>query len=47
MSFYALDKTGRHAGVSFYDGGSYAICSENGAQTFKTEPVYGGTSEES
>ena len=46
MSFYALDKQGRYAGVSFYDRGSYAICTENGAQTLKMEPVYQGTSEE-
>jgi len=42
MSFYALDKQGRYAGVSFYDSGSYAICTENGAQTFKMEPLYAG-----
>jgi len=44
MSFYALDKQGRYAGVSFYDSGSYAICTENGAQTFKMEPLYAGKS---
>jgi N4-(beta-N-acetylglucosaminyl)-L-asparaginase len=42
MSFYALDKQSRYAGVSFYDAGSYAICNENGAQTFKMEPIYEG-----
>lgn len=42
MSFYGLDKKGRHAGVSFYDSGSYAICTDNGAETFKMEPVYPG-----
>ena len=45
MSFYALDKQGRHAGVSFYDTGSYAICTDNGAQTLKMEPVYEGQSD--
>lgn len=45
MSFYALDKQGRYAGVSFYDSGSYAICTDNGAQTFKMEPVYEGQSD--
>lgn len=42
MSFYALDKQGRYAGVSFYDSGSFAICTENGAQTFKMDPIYEG-----
>jgi N4-(beta-N-acetylglucosaminyl)-L-asparaginase len=47
MSFYALDKQGRYAGVAFYpDRGSYAICTDNGAQTFKMEPVFEGKSEE-
>ena len=46
MSFYALDKQGRHAGVAFYGRGSYAICTDNGAQTFKMDPVYQGASEE-
>lgn len=45
MSFYALDKQSRYAGVSFYDSGSYAICDENGAKTFKMEPIYEGKSE--
>ena len=42
MSFYALDKQSRYAGVSFYDNGSYAICNANGAQTFKMDPIYPG-----
>ncbi len=42
MSFYAMDKQGRFSGVSFYDSGSYAVCTENGAQTFKMEPLYEG-----
>ena len=44
MSFYALDKQGRYAGASLYDAGSYAICNENGAETFKMEPLYPGKS---
>lgn len=44
MSYYAFDKKGRYAGVSFYDNGSFAICDENGAQTFKMDPVYPGKS---
>ena len=46
MSFYALDKQGRYGGVSFYDTGSYAICTENGAQTFRMDPIYKGKSED-
>ena len=45
MSFYAMDKQGRYAGVSFYDSGSYAICDENGAKTFKMDPLYEGKAE--
>jgi N4-(beta-N-acetylglucosaminyl)-L-asparaginase len=45
MSYYALDKQGRYAGVSFYDSGSFAICNENGAQTFKMDALYGGKAE--
>lgn len=44
MSFYALDKQSRYAGVSFYDSGSFAICNANGAQTFKMDPMYPGKS---
>jgi N4-(beta-N-acetylglucosaminyl)-L-asparaginase len=44
MSFYALDKQGRYAGGSFYDAGSYSICTDNGAANFKTEPLYSGKS---
>jgi N4-(beta-N-acetylglucosaminyl)-L-asparaginase len=44
MSYYALDKQGRYAGVSLYDNGSFAICNENGAQTFKMDPIYPGKS---
>ena len=42
ISFYALDKQGRYAGVSAYAGGSYAICTGNGAQVFPTEPLFEG-----
>jgi N4-(beta-N-acetylglucosaminyl)-L-asparaginase len=45
MSFYGLDKQARYAAVSFYDSGSYAICTENGAQTFKMDPIYEGKAE--
>jgi len=42
MSYYALDNKSRYAGVSFYAGGSYAICTQNGAQTFPTEALFEG-----
>ena len=42
MSFYAMDKQSRYAGVSFYDNGSFAICNANGAQTFKMDAMYPG-----
>ena len=42
MSYYAMDKQSRYAGVSFYDNGSFAICNSNGAQTFKMDAMYPG-----
>ncbi len=45
MSFYALDKQSRYAGVSFYESGSFAICDENGAKTFRMDPIYSGKAE--
>ncbi len=44
ISYYALDKLGRYAGVSFYESGSYAICDENGAQTLKMDSIFSGHS---
>ena len=45
MSFYGLDNKGRYAGVAFYAGGSYAIGTANGAQTFPIEPIFEGKAE--
>ena len=42
MSFYGLDSKGRYAGVAFYTGGSYAICTSGGAQTFQMETLFEG-----
>lgn len=42
MSYYGLDAKGRYAGVSFYSGGSYAICNANGAQSFPMEALFEG-----
>jgi N4-(beta-N-acetylglucosaminyl)-L-asparaginase len=44
ISFYGLDKQGRYAGVSMYAGGSYAICTGNGAKVLPTEPMLEGRS---
>ena len=42
ISFYGLDKQGRYAGVSMYAGGSYAVCTGNGARVMPTEPLLEG-----
>jgi N4-(beta-N-acetylglucosaminyl)-L-asparaginase len=47
ISFYALDKQGRYAGGSMYAGGSFAICTGNGAQVLPTEPLLEGKSSDS
>ena len=41
LSFYVLDTRGEHAGVSMYPS-SYAVCTENGAETLATEALYDG-----
>ena len=43
LSFYVLDRQGRHAGVSMYGGGSYAVCTENGAELAPLEPLLDGS----
>jgi N4-(beta-N-acetylglucosaminyl)-L-asparaginase len=43
LNFYALNAKGEYAGVSMYEG-SYAVCTENGPQTLKTEPLLPGKS---
>jgi N4-(beta-N-acetylglucosaminyl)-L-asparaginase len=37
ISFYVLNARGEHAGVSMFTGSSYAVCTENGAQTLPCE----------
>ncbi len=37
ISFYILNAKGEHAGVSMFTGSSYAVCTENGAQTLPCE----------
>jgi N4-(beta-N-acetylglucosaminyl)-L-asparaginase len=41
LSFYVLNAKGEYAGVSMYES-TYAVCTENGAQTPKTEALYEG-----
>ena len=41
LNFYVLNGKGEYAGVSMYES-TYAVCTENGAQTLKTEPLFGG-----
>ena len=42
LNFYCLNAKGEHAGVAMYES-TYAVCTENGAQTLKTEALYDGT----
>jgi len=41
LQFYALNAKGDFAGASLYEG-SYAVCTEHGPQTLKTEPLLQG-----
>jgi N4-(beta-N-acetylglucosaminyl)-L-asparaginase len=41
INFYIVNKKGEYAGVSMYSA-SYAVCTENGPQTLKTEPLLEG-----
>jgi N4-(beta-N-acetylglucosaminyl)-L-asparaginase len=40
LNFYCLNAKGEYAGVSMYDS-TFAVCTENGARTVKTESLYG------
>lgn len=44
INFYALNARGEYAGVSMYPGASYAVCTENGAETLPSEPLLDGKS---
>jgi N4-(beta-N-acetylglucosaminyl)-L-asparaginase len=44
LNFYILNVRGEYAGVSMYPA-KYAVCTENGAQTVDTEPLYQGPAE--
>jgi N4-(beta-N-acetylglucosaminyl)-L-asparaginase len=41
LNFYVLNARGEHAGVAMYES-TYAVCTENGPQTLKTEALYDG-----
>lgn len=43
ISFYVLDKQGRHAGVSMYPGGKYAVCDANGGRQVPMEALLDGS----
>src|SRR5215213_5645723 len=42
INFYILNPKGEYAGVSMYEGSSFAMCNENGPQTLKAEPLLQG-----
>ena len=42
ITFYILNAKGEYAGVTMYEGGSFAICNENGPQTLKCEALLTG-----
>ena len=43
ISFYVLDKQGRHAGVAMYPGGKYAVCDANGGRQVTMEALLEGS----
>jgi N4-(beta-N-acetylglucosaminyl)-L-asparaginase len=46
INFYILDAKGQHAGVTMYEGPSYALCTEAGPQTLKSEFLLPGKANE-
>jgi len=42
INFYILNAKGEFAGVTMYEGSSFAICNESGPQTLKSEPLLQG-----
>jgi N4-(beta-N-acetylglucosaminyl)-L-asparaginase len=45
LNFYILNARGEYAGVSMYPS-RFAVCTENGAETLKTESLFEGKLEE-
>src|SRR5438876_12043395 len=42
LNFYVLNAKGEYAGVSMYES-TYAVCTEHGAQTIKTDALFAGS----
>src|SRR5438874_4131313 len=42
LNFYVLNAKGEHAGVAMYES-TYSVCTENGAQTVKTDALFSGS----
>src|SRR5438477_11954851 len=42
LNFYVLNAKAEHAGVAMYES-TYAVCTENGAQTVKTDALFSGS----
>jgi N4-(beta-N-acetylglucosaminyl)-L-asparaginase len=42
INFYILNAKGEYAGVTMYEGASYALCNEKGPQTLKSEALLQG-----
>lgn len=46
INFYILDAKGQFAGVTMYEGASYAICNDSGPQTLKSDALLQGKANE-
>ena len=44
VNFYILNAKGEHAGVAMYPESEYALCTKDGPQTLRSEPLLGGKS---
>jgi hypothetical protein len=47
VNFYVVNKAGEHAGVALYadnDEARYAVCTENGPELARVEPLLDGNS---
>ena len=42
INFYILNAKGEFAGVTMYEGSSFALCNENGPQTLKSDALLPG-----
>ena len=42
LNFYVLNAKGEYAGVAMYES-TYAVCTEHGAQTLKTDALFEGS----